>query len=158
MNLSLRRVTSADEEFVFAVYASTREAEMALVPWDELQRNAFLKMQFAAQQQHYWKEYPDSTHQIIEADRRAIGRMWIARGAGEIHILDIALLPTERNAGIGTAIMHDLLHAAETEDKPLTIYVETFNPSLHLFERLGFKQVEQQGVHYLMQWTPCPKS
>jgi GNAT superfamily N-acetyltransferase len=157
MNLSLRTVTPADEEFVFAVYAGTRQAEMALVPWDEMQRDAFLKMQFAAQQQHYWKEYPDSTHQIIEADGRAIGRVWIARSAREIHILDIALLPTERNAGIGTAIMRDLLHEAEASDKPLTIYVETFNPSLRLFERLGFKHVEQQGFHYLMQWKPCPK-
>jgi hypothetical protein len=32
--------------------------------------------------------------------------------------------------------------------------VEEFNPSLHLFERLGFSRSEQQGIHVLMQKTP----
>ena len=40
--------------------------------------------------------------------------------------------------------------------KAVRIHVERNNPALHLYHRLGFKQTEDQGVYYLMEWRPAP--
>lgn len=48
MTITLRDADPNDAGFLFAVYASTRVEEMALVPWSEEQRQGFLKMQFDA--------------------------------------------------------------------------------------------------------------
>ena len=36
--------------------------------------------------------------------------------------------------------------------KPLRIHVERFNPARRLYERLGFRQIEDRGVYLFMQW------
>lgn len=46
---ALVSITESDEQFLTELYASTRAAEMAIVPWESEQKRAFLKMQFEAQ-------------------------------------------------------------------------------------------------------------
>ncbi len=152
--VTLRPVGAADEPLLFEIYASTRAEEMALVPWTSEQQLAFVKMQFAAQQEHYRKIQPDASHDVIMVQDRPIGRLYVARTKERIEIMDIVLLPQERNAGIGSFLIKALMDEATRGGKSLRIYVESFNPSLRLFERLGFKAVEEHGVHLLMEWDP----
>jgi len=84
---------------------------------------------------------------------RSVGRLYVARTEEYIEIMDITLLPQERNSGTGTSLIKALIDEA-TRLRPLRIYVETFNPSLRLFERLGFKAVEEHGIQLLMEWVP----
>jgi GNAT superfamily N-acetyltransferase len=153
-NITLRPVTPDDQEFLVEVYASTRAEELALVPWTSEQRHAFIQHQFAAQQDHYTKNYPAASHDVIVSDGRPVGRLYVARLDHEIRIVDITVLPGERNAGIGSYLIKQLLSEAERTGRAVRIYVEEFNPSLHLFERLGFSPSEQQGIHLLLQWNP----
>jgi ribosomal protein S18 acetylase RimI-like enzyme len=150
--VTLRPVTLDDEAFLLKVYASIRADELAQVPWTEAQREAFIKMQFDAQQAHYREHNPQATHDIILLDAQSIGRLYVARREAEIRILDITILPQHRNRGIGTPLIKELMKEAAAAGKPLTIYVESFNPSLRLFERLGFKKTEDDGVNRLMEW------
>lgn len=153
-NVTLRPVGDGDDPFLFEVYSSTRKDEMALTGWDDAQQQAFLKMQFAAQQFHYARENPDASHQIILLDGRPVGRVYVARKEAEVRVLDITVLPQYRNRGIGTPIIRDVMREAAAEGKAVTIYVETFNPSLRLFERLGFSRIAQQGIHFFLRWDP----
>ena len=153
-NVTLRPVGPDDHEFLVEVYASTRADELALVPWTSEQRQAFIKHQFTAQQDHYAKTYPGASHDIILSNNRQAGRLYVARLDHEIRIIDITLLPAERNAGIGSYLIQQLLDEANSTGKITRIYVEEFNPSLRLFKRLGFSPSEQQGIHLLMQWNP----
>lgn len=153
-NITLRPVAPSDHEFLVAVYGSTRADELALVPWTAEQQELFVRSQFAAQQDHYGKHYPDGRHDIIMFDGRPVGRLYVARLDHEIRIVDITVLPAERNAGIGSYLIRQLLDEAKHTEKVTRIYVETFNPSLRLFERLGFTPTEQNGFHLLMQWNP----
>lgn len=156
--IKLRPVTADDEQLLLEAYASTRAEEMALVPWTDAQRTAFLKMQFAAQQNYYQQKYPSANHDIIYLNDTAVGRMYVARLEDEIRIIDITLLPPHRGNGAGTHLITKLMDEATTRRLPLQIYVETFNRSLRLFERLGFTQTAQQGMHLLMRWLPgAPK-
>jgi N-acetylglutamate synthase-like GNAT family acetyltransferase len=155
--ITLRPVVAEDEPLLLEIFASTRAEEMAMVPWTIAQQETFVSMQFAAQQEHYKKLQPDADHDIILSNGRPVGRLYVARTNENIEIMDITLLPQDRNAGIGSSLIRALMNEA-TSSRPLRIYVETFNPSLCLFERLGFKAVDEQGFHLLMEWVPNSQS
>jgi GNAT superfamily N-acetyltransferase len=150
--LTLRQVSPSDEDFLFEVYASTRAEELAQLPWDDDQRESFLRMQFNAQQQDYQRRFPDADHRLILLDDQPIGRHYVARSESEIRILEIAILPAHRLKGIGTRLVTGLLDEAVQTRQIVRIYVERFNPALSLFERLGFAPVDDIGSHFLLEW------
>jgi ribosomal protein S18 acetylase RimI-like enzyme len=150
--ITLRSATADDDAFLLSVYSSTRAEELARVPWTAEQKEAFVKMQFAAQKQHYAATYPQASHDIICLDTTAVGRIYLDRGAEAFHILDITVLPQYRNQGIGSLLLRGLLDEAGKSAMPATIYVESFNPSLRLFERLGFQKDQEKGFQFLMKW------
>ncbi|HEX8650774.1 MAG TPA: GNAT family N-acetyltransferase [Pyrinomonadaceae bacterium] len=152
MSITFRAIEPQDEGFLLKVYASTRTEELERVPWNEAQRDAFLRMQFAAQHQHYRERYPDAAYEIIFLNQEPVGRLYVARLDEEFRIIDITILPEHRGGGVGTSIIKGLLNEASESGKPVRIYVESFNPSLRLFERLGFTRIDEHGVHWLMQW------
>ena len=152
-SVTFRPVRSEDESFLFEVYASTREEELAVLDWDEAQKEAFLRMQFTAQHRYYREQFPAADFQILLAGDLPIGRLYVDRREDEIRIIDIALLPQHRNTGTGTAILKDLLAEAAQVGVPVRIHVERFNPALHLYERLGFFRVGETEISYLMEWT-----
>jgi ribosomal protein S18 acetylase RimI-like enzyme len=78
----------------------------------------------------------------------------VARSPGRIHIVDIALLPQQRNRGVGSAILQDLLTEAERMQCQASIHVEQENRARRLYERLGFEPVENRGLYVLMEWRP----
>jgi ribosomal protein S18 acetylase RimI-like enzyme len=152
--ITLRPVTSDDEPFLYRVYASTREEELAPLGWDETQKEAFLRTQFNAQHVFYQEQFTSADFNIILAEDKPIGRLYVDRRDDEIRIVEIALLPEHRNSGIGSALLKILLTEAAAASKPVRIHVERFNPALRLYERLGFIQVGDNGVYYLMEWSP----
>jgi ribosomal protein S18 acetylase RimI-like enzyme len=153
-DIQLRPASPDDRAFLYRVYASTRQEEMALVDWDEAQMQAFLQMQFHAQHTYYHAEFPDASYDVVLWDGVAVGRLYVDRRPTEICILDIALLPEHRRHGIGTALLRELLAEADLASKPMRIHVERFNPALHLYRRLGFTQIGDQGVYFLMERLP----
>lgn len=155
MSLRLRPATAADDAFLRRVYASTREQELARLDWSEAQKSAFLAMQFEAQDRHYREHYPDARFDVIERGGVPVGRLYVHRWAEEIRIIDIALLPEHRGAGMGGALLRALLAEASEHAKCVTIHVERENPARRLYERLGFRVEADDGAIYLfMAWRP----
>src|SRR3989441_496497 len=107
--ISLRPARAEDEAFLYAVYAATRADELALLTWDQAQKDAFLTMQFTAQHRHYHTYYAGADFQLVLLNGRPVGRLYVARQADDILLIDIALLPDYRNTGIGTFLLTDLL-------------------------------------------------
>jgi len=155
--IALRPITAEDDSFLARLFASTRAEELAITGWNDEQKAAFCRMQFDAQSAHYQTHYPDASFDIIERDGVAAGRLLVWRSGKEILIVDIALLPEHRGAGIGTKFLRELQDEARSAAKPLTIHVERYNPALRLYERLGFKKVEEQQVYLLMRWETDEK-
>jgi GNAT superfamily N-acetyltransferase len=151
IGVELRPVEPSDEEFLYRVYASTRQEELAQVGWDETQKEAFLRMQFDAQSRYYREHYRGAEFSVILSDDVPAGRLYVARWPEEIRIVDIALLPEHRGAGIGTRLLDDLISESEASGKPLSIHVERFNPALRLYGRLGFRTVADTGIYLLME-------
>lgn len=152
--VTLRPVQPSDETFLLQVYGCTRAAEMAMLPWSLEQKAAFVRMQFQAQREHYRTQHPQAEHSIIQHQGRDVGRLYVAREPERIHILDLTVLPERRGAGIGTLLLRRLQEEGARSRRPLSIHVEGFNPSQRLFARLGFQKHKEEGVHWLLQWTP----
>lgn len=152
----LRPVAPADEPLLFEIYAASRADELAQVPWSDEQRQAFLTHQHRAQVASYRATFPDATYLVIElTDGRPIGRLYRARQAGEIHVIDIALLPEWRGRGVGTALLRDVLAEADRERVDVTLYVELSNRAWGLYRRLGFVEVERGEVYALLRRAPA---
>ena len=152
---SLRPAGTGDEGFLRLVYAESRREELDQVAWPEGQREAFLRSQFDAQDAHYRKHYPEAEYMIIAHAGQPAGRFYVRRTKPEIRIMDIALIPEFRGKGIGTALLQQLIEEARSSARILTIHVEKFNPALRLYERLGFRAVDDRGAYWFLQWSPA---
>ena len=154
MTATLRAATEADYDFMRLLYHSTRMEEMRQFPLSDEQKLQFLDMQFAAQSQHYAEHYPTCERRIIERDGKAVGRLYVDRWKDQIRLVDIALMPDARAGGIGTRLVAQILEEGRAAGKPVTIHVEAYNPALRLYQRLGFRQIDTNGIYYLMEWRP----
>ncbi len=152
--VDLRPIGPADREFLYRLYASTRQAEMSLLDWSDAEKEEFLRMQFEAQHRYYVEQFPAARLDVVLREGEPIGRLYVDRRDDEIRLIDIALLPEHRGGGIGGAMMRELLVEAREAGMPVRIHVERFNPAMRLYQRLGFERLEEQGVYDLMEWRP----
>ena len=150
-----RPMTVDDAGFLLRLYQSTRAEELDLTDWDAATRTAFVEMQFRAQHTYYTAHFPDAAFDIIELDGVSIGRMYVRRDGSDIVLMDIALLPEFRNAGLGSALLRDLLDGAKASGRAVTLHVEANNPRAHRwYRRFGFVDVSSSGVHTYMRREP----
>jgi len=151
---SLIPVQSSDAPFLMGVYASTRAEELVQVDWTPEQKQAFVAMQYNAQASHYARVYPEAEYSIIQCSEAPAGRLIVQRGHTVLLLMDIALLPQFQRAGIGTAIIRDLMAEACQKGLPVVLHVENFNPARRLYERLGFHVCAEEGFYLEMEWRP----
>jgi len=124
------------------------------VPWDDAQKDAFLRSQFDAQDAWWRENYAEASFDVVVVDGAPAGRLYVHRGPSEIRIVDIALLPEHRGDGIGTELLEGLIAEADAIGKSVTIHVERMNPALRLYERLGFQLAEDKGVYLFLERAP----
>ena len=149
--VDLRPATPDDREFLLALYRTTREDELALTDWSELEKVAFVDMQFRAQDSHYRQVYPDGRFLVVTLDREPIGRLYLVELADELRVIDIALVPSHRGQGIGSSLLANVTAEADTAALPVRLHVEPWNPAKRLYERLGFRTIEVRGMYELME-------
>ncbi len=150
-NVTLRNIGSEDMDFLYRLYASTREDELAPLGWPDAQKEAFLRMQFNAQHSYYMEQYAKAKFQIIVLEQEPVGRLYTDVWEDEIRLIDIALMPEHRNKGIGSYYLQKVIDEGERAGLPVRIHVERFNPALRMYKRLGFEKIGDTGVYYLME-------
>jgi ribosomal protein S18 acetylase RimI-like enzyme len=151
--ITLRPATPDDDSFQLELYVGTRLGELELIDWNEDQKLAFVKMQFNARQLQYSHRYPLADDNIILQGSQPIGRMLVDRNEQEMVLVDIALLPEHRNAGIGTRLVQSLLDEAIRTGKSVRLHVVTTNPAVRMYERLGFSTADDNGSYLEMNWV-----
>ena len=82
--------------------------------------------------------------------------MIVQRAVQEVRLVDIALLPEHRNAGIGTALIQSLIDEASRAGKALRLQVLRASPGVRLYERLGFVPVRADAVYLQMEVPAKP--
>ena len=151
VNLFLREAKPEDEQFLFEVYASTRQEELEGFGWDDNQKRDFIKMQFLARE----RSYPRVDDRIIVLNERPIGRMLVDRSDAEILLRDIALLTQYRNRGLGTVLIHNLMKEADVSGKAIRLHVLATSAAVRLYERLGFSRAGEEAAYLEMKWVPA---
>lgn len=152
----LRPATDADRDFLCAVFVSTRFDEFARAGWDATRIDALLGEQFLIQDTYYRRHYADMRFDIIELDGVPVGRLYHHWHGDQLSVVDIALLPALRGAGIGTRLMKALVAGAAHCGLATRLAVESENPVQSLYRRLGFVQVGEHGPYHLMRREPAP--
>jgi predicted TIM-barrel fold metal-dependent hydrolase len=138
--------------FLVRLYASTRAAELALVPWTDTQKEFFARLQATAQRQHYQAEYPAAEELLILVDAEPAGRLYVDRRATEIRLLDFSLLPEYHTSAAGRQVLCELMAEGAAAGKPVNIHLQPDDPLQSLFEQLGFTPAGHNGVHVLFEW------
>lgn len=158
MHISLRESTPADRDFLMDVFESTRIDEFRAAGLDAPTIRDLLSQQFSMQDAYYRRHYPNGRFDIVLVGDKAVGRLyhdWNA-GSGEARVIDIALLPPWRGAGIGTRLMKAVLVEAARRTMAVKLYVEFNNPVRALYRRLGFEGVGENGVYEAMRRAAVP--
>lgn len=150
----MRPESAADEDFLYALYASVREPELAATGWNEAARAQFLQMQFRAMRQGYRSMFPQAAGSIILAGNKPIGRLVVNRDQDEIRLVDIALLPAYRSQGIGGELLRALVAEARHAGQPVRLQVLKGSAAARLYARLGFRRMEDAGLYDQMEWCP----
>lgn len=152
IGLALRPALAEDSDFLFELFLDARAGEFSLLPLEGAQREFLLRMQFEAQQRGYAARFPASTDAIVLFGNRPVGRLWLARNQDEIRLLDIALLSTQRGAGIGSSLLRQVLQQAAQEGYPVRLSVARTNlRAFEFYQRLGFAVAAQNQVFLEME-------
>ncbi|MFZ5822960.1 MAG: GNAT family N-acetyltransferase [Bacillota bacterium] len=144
----------AATDFFYEVYAGTRRDEVAAWGWGTAEQEAFLRLQFDLQQRAYSLQYPGADHGVILHDGRPVGRLIVDRTGSEMHLIDLALLPAHRNAGLGAVLIRLLQAEAAEKARPIRLQVMKGNPARRLYERLGFGLAGESETHVALVWRP----
>ncbi|HEY0801710.1 MAG TPA: GNAT family N-acetyltransferase [Steroidobacteraceae bacterium] len=146
----MRPVTESDEDFLRALFAGTRQRELACLPGGDSAQALFLNSQFHAQRDSYRRCFPGANHDIIEVDGVPAGRLYVDRASEAMSLVDITLLPEYRGRGIGTRLVKALITEAAHAGCALKLHVALSNPAQRLYQRLGFRTIGSDGM-YLSQ-------
>jgi len=112
----------------------------------------------------YWDNWGNGTddHCLIAlADDKPIGAVWIRifhgelKGCGYIdeHTPEVAIALFEeyRNQGIGTEMMNQMMALMRGKGyQQVSLSITKGNPAIRLYERLGFKVVDENEEDYIM--------
>lgn len=141
---ALRAATHEDETFLYLLH---REAMRDYVEmtwgWNE-----------AWQRTHFASSYAPLQNVVIvrTANPAAdVGRVSLARHWRWIFLRDIELAAAERRHGIGSAIVGAVIALAQASDRHVELNVLACNPARHLYERLGFRVVRDDGARLRMR-------
>jgi ribosomal protein S18 acetylase RimI-like enzyme len=151
MNLNLATEAETDIPFLLQLYADSRAAELAPVPWTEEQKQQFLKSQFMLQRKHYYQHFQEASFDLILLDGVPVGRFYVHRGI-ELHVMDIIVSPEYQRRGIAKWLFQQLFLEAENTKLDISLHVEINNFAKDWYARLGFIEVEDEttGIYIKM--------
>ncbi len=148
--LSFRPIDDRDLPFLAALYADMREDELAQVQWPAEAKLSFLQQQFDQQHSYYASNYVGADRLLIAFGGQPIGRVYVFRSPSDIRLMDIALLKSWRGRGFGRAMLAELIDEAERSGACISLHVESNNPAMAWYQRLGFEHSEDRGVYQFL--------
>lgn len=157
--LMLRPVRAEDEPFLQQLRAQVDVERLGLQYWSpeavELARQ-IVDFQFKAHSAHYRrvKANWDTKDCIIELSGQPVGRFIVTQGGQEIYLADIAVDRAHRGMGLGQAVIDSVKAECIQSKRILRLHVDPMNEALQFYVALGFRVIEQQPTHLLMEWVP----
>lgn len=155
--LTLRKTRDNEDDaaFLFALFAATRAAEMALMPLDAKAKDFLLGAQYRSMTETYRREYPNARSEIVELDGSPVGRLVTDVGDACVTYVDIAILPEAQGRGLARRVMLKALEEPRRLGLPARVSVLMHNvASLRLCERVGFVRAQESPPFVRLEWKP----
>lgn len=141
---ALRVATGGDEEFLYELHRDAMRDYVEITwGWNETWQRA-----------HFARNYAPLRNAVIVRTGPAptdIGRISLTRHWGWIFLRDIELAADERGRGIGSAILAAVIALAKMSERHVELNVLACNPARHLYERLGFRVIRNDGARLRMR-------
>ena len=150
-SVTLWPISASDQDFLFDVFCSARAELIESLDLPDFQKAQLMRIQFQAQISAYKNQYPNADFDLLMVDGKSAGNLYAQRGPDNFVLIDITLLPEQRNKGIGGTLVWQLLEEARAAGKTLNAHVRKGNPAWRLWERLGFRIVSDDGVYYAIE-------
>lgn len=152
--LRWREAENGDLPFLRQLYADTRAAELAAVPWPQVMRQQFLDSQFALQHLHFTTHYQPAHYLLVEHAGAPIGRLYLHNDGHEATVIDIALTRAMRGNGIGSHLLRLVQRIARRDGlAAVVLHVDKRNVAAQrLYQRLHFTTETDIGSHLQMRW------
>ena len=158
MPLSLRPTYPNDAAFVYQLDYQTMAEHLHAWNWEPGMRDQLLHMQIQAKNGSYVTTHPNAEYAIVDLDGEPVGRMIIDRSGEFYYLVDIAIIPKQRGAGIGTRLVLGLCTEAGLMHKKVRLFVHATNHrALALYRRLGFRVIEDLEWGMVMERDPADR-
>ena len=140
--VSLRPATAADTEFACDTTRETMR-EYTVATWGEWKEDDARR--------RVAEHIAAGETRIIELDGVPVGIQTVTREPDCIRLLQLFIRPGHQNRGLGSQLIQQLLDQARAEGLPLRLRVLRVNPAFALYQRLGFKVVQEAPERYFME-------
>ena len=141
---TLRAASREDEAFLYLLHRDAmRDYVESTWGWNE-----------GWQRAHFATSYAPLRNAVIvrtACTPADVGRISLTRHWGWIFLRDLELAAGERGRGIGSAIVGAVVALAEGSDRHVELNVLACNPARHLYARLGFRVVRDDGARLRMR-------
>lgn len=150
MDVLLRAATPQDDEFLLHLFAETQD-QLSCFRSNQALWNSLVTMQYKGREMTYATQYPDALNSIIcvdhgAADMLRVGRLLVDRQPDHWRIVDIAILATYRNRGVGTWALKQCIFEGRNAAGALRLRVTHGNPAQRLYTRLGFRETAHDDL------------
>jgi GNAT superfamily N-acetyltransferase len=152
--VSLREREAGDEEYLFALYLSTRDDLLLFPGLDAGKKGELARMQFVHQDSGYKSRYPKASYDVVLVDKEPAGRFYVHHGEGDVRLLDIIIEERLRNRGIGSILLKRLLEEAAGRGRITSLHVNRFSPAVRFYLRHGFAVAGENGPYLFMERKP----
>jgi ribosomal protein S18 acetylase RimI-like enzyme len=148
MEIELRHATADDIAFLWDVFRlSMRDyITQARGEWNEQREESQFRHQLDL-----------TTTQVIRTNNLAVGFIMAPMKDGARWIHTICIAPEHQNRGIGTEVIRLVIAESEKQEMELFLSVLKVNPARRLYERLGFRVIEEAKHHLRMQFHATSK-
>lgn len=89
--------------------------------------------------------------EVLCSKGNPVGLLKVQRTLYEWEIIQVQLSPELQGQGVGRWLLEQLIDEASSARATLRLSVLKANPARHLYERLGFKVVDEDAHEYYMQ-------
>ena len=149
----LRPCEASDDVFLYDVFATTWESEVAALPNQNLAQHV-LRIQHIAQERRFTSRYPGHERFVVLVGDQPAGRLYVHQHESTVHVVDLTLMPEHRNQGLGSQILRDVFDLAARADMTVTIRVGRRNrQATDLATALGFRLVNVDDLDNYFEWS-----
>jgi ribosomal protein S18 acetylase RimI-like enzyme len=142
--ITFRPAEEDDYAFLWELHRTVMQPYVAATwGWDEVWQADYFRAHVAL-----------SRCQIIQSAGVDVGVLVVEAQSDRVFLELIEILPAYQRAGLGTAVIRQVLTQATTQGLPVALQVLKVNPARRLYERLGFVVIGETATHYLMS-TPA---